>query len=333
MGRDNRGDNNSGATNNSTTQNASSTIQDYYQNGIISVTAILKERYPGQLNQVKNEASKASFRRFFIVASVVSAIVASGWLKWNQISVIADYNFIYYSGLAGGIIMLVALTYSLRKRIGFMKHFGKVESWYYVHIFAGITGPLIIIFHSTFAIKSFNSLIAIIAMLLIVFSGALGRFLFTRLSFTMHSKLEKINREEEQLFSTLVKYDSELIRKHLSRLNLSCMTQPKTIWHIPYAYFLIRGQAAASYLLIGDHITKVLIKVAKRANWDNHTLQVTIHNEKQYLKQYLNTLMDVSKVRGYEQILSKWRMFHAPMMYLLLLTVLGHVWAVYAYSY
>jgi len=325
--------NNSGAQKSSTTQNASSTTQNYFADGIVSVAAILKERYPGQLNQTKNEASKASFRKFFTVASIVTAVVSAGWFKWNKISAIADYNFIYYSGLAGGIIMLVALTYSLRKRAGFMKHLGKVESWYYVHIFAGVTGPLIIVFHSTFAIKSVNSLIAVVAMLLIVFSGALGRFLFTRLSFIMHSKLEKINREEEQLFNTLVKYDSELIRKHLSRLNMNCMTQPKTIWHIPYAYFLIRSQAAAAYILIGDHITKVLIEVAKRSNWDKHTLQVTIMSEKHYLKLYLNTLMDVSRVRGIEQILSKWRLFHAPMMYLLLLAVLGHVWAVYAYSY
>jgi len=329
MGQNNK----SSAHKNSTTQNVSSTTQNYYENGIVSVAAILKERYPGQLNQTKNEASKASFRKFFTIASIVTAVVSAGWLKWNQISAIADYNFIYYSGLTGGLIMLVALTYSMRKRVGFMKHFGKVETWYYVHIFAGVTGPLIIVFHSTFAIKSVNSLIAIVAMLLIVFSGALGRFLFTRLSFIMHSKLEKINREEEQLFGTLVKYDSELIRRHLSRLNLNCMTQPKTIWHIPYAYFLIRGQAAAAYLLVGDHITKVLIEVARRAGWDQHTLQVTIMSEKQYLKKYLNTLMDVSRVRGIEQILGKWRMFHAPMMYLLLLAVLGHVWAVYAYSY
>ena len=328
MGQQNNKDN--GGYSNS---GASSTTQISDDSGIVSAVELLKDRYPGQLNQIKNEASKASFRKFFTVASVVAAIVTSGWLKWNQISVIATYDFVYYSGLAGGIIMLVALTYSLRKRVGFFRNFGKLESWYLVHIFAGITGPLIIVFHSTFAIKSVNSLIAVIAMVLIVFSGALGRFLFTRLSFVMHSKLEKIDREEEQLFQTLVKYDSEVIRKHLSRLNLNCMTQPKTIWHIPYAYFLIRGQAAACYVLIGNHITKVLIEVARRSNWDKETLQVTVLNEKHYLKQYLNTLMDVSKVRGYEQILSKWRIFHAPVMYLLLLAVLGHVWAVYAYSY
>lgn len=328
--------NNSGdykSRNRSTTQNASSTAQNYFENGIVSAVALLKARYPGEVNQIKNEASKASFRRFFTVATVLIAIVASGWAKWSQISFIANYDFIYYTGLTGGIIMLVALTYSLRKRVGFMRNFGKVETWYYVHICAGISGPLIITFHSTFAIKSVNSLIAIIAMLLIVFSGALGRFLFTRLSFVMHTKLEKINLEEEQLFSSLVKYDSEIIRNHLSRLNMNCMTQPKTIWHIPYAYFLIRGQAAACYLLIGNYITKVLIEVAKRQNWDNQTLQVTIMNEKHYLKQYLNTLMDVSRVRGYEQILSKWRLLHAPVMYLMLLAVMGHVWAVYAYSY
>jgi len=302
------------------------------KSGILSAVAILKEKYPGHFNEIKNQASRISSRKFFAVTSVIVFIITTTWLKWNQISFIADYNFIYYSGLAGGILMLVALTYSLRKRLVILRNAGKIESWYYVHLCAGIAGPLIIVFHSTFAVKSINSLIAIVVMITIVCSGALGRFLFTRLSFAMHSKLERINREEEQLFQTLLKYDSELIRKHLSRLTETCLTQPRTIWHIPYAYFLVRGQAAACYVLIGDHITRVLIEVAKRSNWDKHTLQVTVLSEKQYLKQYINTLMDVSRVRSCEQLLSKWRMFHAPLMYLLLLAVLGHVWAVYAYS-
>ena len=299
--------------------------------GIVSAVAILKKKYPGQFNQSKNEASKASSRKFYLVSSIIAVIVTSAWLQWGQFSFIADYAFIYNTGLAGGLLMLLALLYSLRKRLTIFKSAGKVESWYYVHLGAGISGPLLIIFHSTFAIKSVNSLIAIVAMTMIVFSGALGRFLFTRLSFVMHSKLERINREEAELFDTLVKYDSELIRKHLSRLTLTCLTQPKTIFHIPYAYFLVRAQATACYVAVGDQIARVLSEVAKRSRWDEQTLLLTIHNEKHYLRQYINTLMDVSIVRSCEQLLSKWRWFHAPLMYLLLLCSLAHVWVVHAY--
>lgn len=299
--------------------------------GIVSAVAILKQKYPGQFNQSKNEASKASSRKFYLISSVIIVILTSAWLQWGQFSFIADYSFIYDTGLAGGVLMLLALSYSLRKRLSIFRNAGKVEAWYYMHLCAGVSGPLLIIFHSTFAIKSINSLIAIVVMTMIVCSGALGRFLFTRLSFVMHSKLERISREEAQLFDTLVKYDSELIRKHLSRLTLSCLTQPKTIFHIPYAYFLVRAQAAACYVAVGDQITRVLVEVAKRSQWDEQTLLVTIHSEKYYLRQYINTLMDVSIVRSCEQLLSKWRWFHAPLMYLLLLCALAHVWVVHAY--
>ena len=302
------------------------------RNGIVSAVDFLKQKYPGQFNQSKNEASKVSSRKFFVVSSVIAAILTSAWLRWSQFSFVNDYEFIYNTGLAGGILMLVALTYSLRKRLPILKNSGKVESWYFVHLYASIAGPLIIIFHSSFAIKSLNSLIAIVAMVLIVCSGALGRFLFTRLSFIMHSKLERIDREEVELFDTLVKYDSEVIRKHLSRLTVTCLTQPRTVFHIPYAYFLVRAQAAACYVVIGDQITKVLFEVAKRSNWDNQTLGMTVMSEKHYLKQYINTLMDVTLVRSCEQLLSKWRFFHAPLMYLLLLCSLAHIWAVHAYS-
>ena len=302
------------------------------QSGIVSAVAILKLKYSGQFNHSKNEASKASSRKFFIVSSVIAVILTSAWLRWGQFSFVTDYDFIYNTGLVGGILMLVALTYSLRKRLPTLRNSGKVESWYFVHLTAGIAGPLITILHSSFAIKSVNSLIAIVAMVFIVSSGAIGRFLFTRLSFVMHSKLERIDREESELFDSLVKYDSEVIRRHLSRLTLTCLTQPKTVFHIPYAYFLVRGQAATCYVVIGDQITKVLIEVGRRSKWDEETLYMTILNEKQYLKKYIKTLMDVSLVRSCEQMLSKWRFFHAPLMYLLLLCTLAHVWAVHAYS-
>ncbi len=302
------------------------------QRGIVSAVAILKKKYPGQFNQIKNEASRASSRKFFFVSSVVAVILISAWLKWAQFRFVTEYDFIYNSGLVGGVLMLVALTYSLRKRLAVFKHAGKLESWYYLHLCAGITGPLVIIFHSSFAIKSFNSLIAIAAMALIVCSGALGRFLFTRLSFIMHSKLERINQEEIELFDTLVKYDSEVIRKHLSRLTLTCLTQPKTVFHIPYAYFLVRAQAAACYVVIGNQIAKVLVEVARRSNWDEQTLYITACSEKQSLRKYINTLMDVTLVRSCEQLLAKWRYFHAPLMYLLLICSLAHIWAVHAYS-
>lgn len=299
--------------------------------GIVSAVAILKQKYPGQFNASKNEASRASSRKFFIVLSVIAVIVSSAWIRWGQFNDIADYDFIYNSGLAGGLLMLVALTYSLRKRLPVLKNAGKLETWYYLHLGAGIAGPLLIVFHSTFAIKSVNSLIAIIAMVLIVGSGALGRFLFTRLSFTMHSKLARIDREENQLFESLVKYDSELIRKHLSRLTTTCLIQPKTVFHIPYAYLLVRAQAAACYVAVGDQITRVLIEVARRGDWDQQTLQATIIMEKQHLRKYISTLMDVSLVRSCEQLLSKWRLFHAPLMYLLLVCSLAHVFVVHIY--
>ena len=123
------------------------------QRGIVSEVAFLRQKYPGQFNQSKNEASKASSRKFFVVSSVIAVILTSIWLRWGQFSFVTDYDFIYNSGLTGGILMLVALTYSLRKRLPIFKNSGRVESWYFVHLCAGIAGPLITILHSSFAIK------------------------------------------------------------------------------------------------------------------------------------------------------------------------------------
>lgn len=297
----------------------------------VSAVSILKEAYPGQFNQSNNEASIASSRRFFFLTIVICSIVSTGWFTWNHTSWSADYSFIYNTGLAGGILMLVALTYSLRKRWSVLRKAGKIESWYYIHLIGGILGPLIIIFHSSFLIKSFNSLIAVVVMLCIVCSGALGRFFYTRLSFILHSKLEKINRTEERLFNTLAKYDNELISKHLSRLTLTCLTQPRSIFHIPYAYFLVRYQAGTCYIVVGDQMAAILRQVALRSNWTQANYQAALWNEKQCLSLYIKTLMEISLSRSLEQLLNKWRLLHSPLMYILVLCTLGHIYVVHAY--
>ena len=298
---------------------------------IVSAVNILKEQYPGRFNERKNQESKASSRRFYIVSSVILAVVAAGWFRWNYTGLSKNFEFVYDTGLAGGLLMLLALTYSFRKRFAVLRKAGKIESWYYVHLFGGILGPFIIIFHTSFAIKSVNSLIAIICMLCIVFSGALGRFFYTRLSFLLHGKLERIDKTEVKLFQSLEKYNNDVIHRHLSRLTLTCLTQPKSIFHIPYAYILVRLQAGACYVTVGDQIARILQEVARRSGWSYDNYSAALLSEKRILQKYIRVLIEISVSRSFEQMLNKWRLLHAPMMYLLLICTLGHIYVVHAY--
>jgi len=59
-------------------------------------------------------------------------------------------DFGYYLGLVGALMMLSLLLFPLRKRIRFMQNWGRLPNWFRIHMMLGITGPLLILFHSNF---------------------------------------------------------------------------------------------------------------------------------------------------------------------------------------
>jgi hypothetical protein len=87
-------------------------------------------------------------------------------------------------GIVGFIMMLMTETlYSLRKRSRSVR-WGKMSTWLQLHIFTGLVGPYMVLLHSSW---KFNGLAGATTLLtaIIVFSGFIGRYIFTRIPRTM----------------------------------------------------------------------------------------------------------------------------------------------------
>ena len=87
-------------------------------------------------------------------------------------------------GIIGFILMLMTETlYSLRKRSRSVK-WGKMSTWLQSHIFMGLVGPFMVLLHSSW---KFNGLagVSMLLTIIIVFSGFIGRYIFTRIPRTM----------------------------------------------------------------------------------------------------------------------------------------------------
>jgi hypothetical protein len=83
-------------------------------------------------------------------------------------------------GVIGSLMMVLLLLYSVRKRFRFMHRFGNIRYWLNYHIWLGITGPLLVIFHSSF---KFHGIIAISfwSMIAVALSGVFGRYLYLQI--------------------------------------------------------------------------------------------------------------------------------------------------------
>lgn len=87
-------------------------------------------------------------------------------------------------GIFGFILMLMTETlYSLRKRSRSVK-WGRMSNWLQFHIFTGLVGPYMVLLHTSW---KFNGLAAVSTLftVIIVISGFIGRYIFTRIPRTL----------------------------------------------------------------------------------------------------------------------------------------------------
>jgi len=87
-------------------------------------------------------------------------------------------------GIVGFVLMLMTETlYSLRKRSRSVR-WGRMSSWLQFHIFTGLVGPYMVLLHTSW---KFNGLAGVTTLftVVIVISGFIGRYIYTRIPRTM----------------------------------------------------------------------------------------------------------------------------------------------------
>lgn len=114
-----------------------------------------------------------------IIAALYAAVVA-----WTKEIPPASELFGHSIGILGFILMLITETlYSLRKRSRSVK-WGRMSTWLQFHIFTGLVGPFMVLLHTSW---KFNGLAGVTTLLtvIIVVSGFIGRYIFTRIPRTL----------------------------------------------------------------------------------------------------------------------------------------------------
>lgn len=108
----------------------------------------------------------------------------------------------HFLGILGTFFMVVLLAYSLRKRLRFMRGWGNLNDWLEAHIFLGLAGPVLVLFHTVF---EFSGLVGICfwAMMLVVVSGIIGRYIYQAIPRSISGmELNRIELEAEEIALT-----------------------------------------------------------------------------------------------------------------------------------
>ena len=122
-------------------------------------------------------------------------------------------------GVIGFVLMLMTeMLYSIRKRSR-ASRWGRMSSWLDFHIFTGLTGPYLVLLHSSW---KFNGLAGIVMLLtiIIVASGFIGRYIYT----AVPRSVDGIEVESDVLIHQI-----SLLEKELERLLTDSPAQTKAV--------------------------------------------------------------------------------------------------------
>ncbi len=82
-------------------------------------------------------------------------------------------------GVIGTVLILTNLLYLIRRRLRPNLPIGSLQAWLAMHVFTGLSGSTLILFHSAFQLRTPIATVTSIALFATVLTGLLGRYLHT----------------------------------------------------------------------------------------------------------------------------------------------------------
>ena len=118
------------------------------------------------------------------VAGVFITVLYGGVVYFSREIPAASDLFGHGLGILGFILMILTETlYSLRKRTR-SASWGKMSTWLQFHIFMGLVGPYMVLLHTSWKFNGLAGATTLLTLIIVV-SGFIGRYIYTRIPRTM----------------------------------------------------------------------------------------------------------------------------------------------------
>jgi hypothetical protein len=242
----------------------------------------------------------------------------------------------YNLGLVGSCMMASLLLYPLRKHWRLLDSFGSLRAWFAVHIVFGILGPILVLFHSTFDLRSTNAKVAFWSMVVVALSGILGRFVFTKLYDGLELKKRTLRQSEKFLTQCAANAKDTLdlvpdVKAALDEYNKQMFASRKFSWSRMLTFFSIgiKGQHIIKHAR--TQIGEVLLEKSKTQQWPRSRFLAEKKVFESIIVDYVNAINLTARYYHWERVLAWWQLAHVPLAYILLFTAIVHVIAVHMY--
>jgi hypothetical protein len=283
----------------------------------------------------KKEGKDYGWPLFLIIVTVL--MIAGYFVSRDHLYKAGD-NIGYNLGLVGGLLMVTLLIYPLRKRWGVLKNWWLLPNWFKWHMIFGIIGPVIVVFHTTYSLRSINAIVAFACMMLVSGSGIFGRFFYTKIHpglYGRQSTFEQLHDDLQgservkSIFSFAPDLQQRLVAFRDSALD------PKKIDKVNPLQLLTLGFRGKMFSrkLIAD-LEDVMYSDATDKKWNAAQMKVLdklFEQNRVFIKNYLKSIQEIAHFKTYEYLFSLWHIFHVPLVFMLVFSGIWHVIAVHKY--
>ncbi len=265
-----------------------------------------------------NKISRYFFSKLFTL--LVTGLLIYGWSRRDSNYITAESGVGYLLGIVGGSLMLVLLLYPLSKRNRLLNRLVPLRFWFGFHMFLGVVGPVMILFHANFQLGSLNSNIALFSMIIVASSGLFGRYFYTHIHHGLYGRrisLQELKQnlasEHNNLFSDESLDDN--FRSRLDAIEQKVMEPYSGVFaSLSHAMLL-----AASARRIKKRLTEQFRNTEDYARI------------KKEVARYVLALRKITAFKLYERLFSLWHLFHLPLFFMMLITAVVHIFAVHMY--
>jgi len=285
---------------------------------------------PAEMTTLLQRVRSFAFRVLVITATM--AIVVTAWQVRHGAPYKSGVGFGYVLGLVGGSMLLIMLLYPVCKRVRFMREWGPLKYWFKMHMIFGIVGPLLVMFHSTLHVGSFNAGVAMSSMLLVVASGIIGRFIYRRIHHGLYGSRATLEELRQTMMKELAALDPLLrrmprVKRELDAFAALVSHQPGGRWR-RVGHFLSLGWRRS---LAGHRVRRAITGYVARGTVGGAASHADLTALLRTIDVTLQAVQRTAQFSTYARLFSLWHVIHIPFMCMLVITAVVHVVAVHVY--
>jgi Fe-S-cluster-containing hydrogenase component 2 len=229
-----------------------------------------------------------------------------------------------YSALIGVGLMIIAAVYPIFRRIKVFRWFASNTMWFDFHLMAGTVGPMFIALHSALKLDTWVSA-AFWTMVIVVFSGFLGRYLYTQIP-ELSSGVELEELDHERAFQAMrSRYPVQIaeVDRELAALRMRAQ-QVAMSSSVLYALFWLLKQDIGRVPLLNWDIRNVM-----RRNRLKHLGLEDTRVRKEIARRAARLIIIARRqvvAPKAQLLLNSWKKVHVPFTILLTGFAAVHIW-------